>query len=85
MWRDGEGKREARPQRPVLGPKLQPGGNTCSQNERAQRGNQPIRRAYGTIDVRSNGDIITSDEDERRAPLRPYNIRRSKALERRNG
>src|SRR6266478_6195282 len=32
MWRDGEGKPEARSQQPVLGPKLQPSGNTCPQN-----------------------------------------------------
>src|SRR5947199_9838669 len=31
MWRDGEGKPQARPQRPVLGPKLEPSGNTCWQ------------------------------------------------------
>jgi hypothetical protein len=45
----------------------------------------PIRQECGTIDVRSNADTVTSGEDERRSPLRSNNIRRSKALERRNG
>ncbi len=39
MWRDGEGKPEARSQQPVLGPKLQPSGNTRPQNG-APEGNQ---------------------------------------------
>jgi hypothetical protein len=62
MWRDGEGKPEARPRWLVLGPKLTPNGNTCPQNC-ALRGTRPIRQGCGTIDVRSSGDIITSGEE----------------------
>lgn len=40
------------------------------------------RQDCGTIDVRSNEDIIASGVDERRSLLRSNNIRRSKALER---
>jgi hypothetical protein len=59
--------------------------NTCPQNGHPGGNPEPIRQECGTIDVRSNADTITSGEDERCSPLRSNNIRRSKALERRNG
>lgn len=47
----------------------------------------PIDRqdCCGTIEVWSNADIIIAGADERRSPGRWNNIRRSNALERKNG
>ena len=57
--------------------------NTGPQNGDSEGNPDLIRQ--GTIDVRSNRDTVTSGEDERRSPPRSNNIRRSKAVERRNG
>jgi hypothetical protein len=82
MWRDGEGKRAG-----AAGMTCFQGlSEACAQHLSAKRAPWmepgPIRQDCGTIDVRSNGETITSGDGEWRSPLRSNSIRRSKAVER---
>lgn len=85
MWREGEGKRGYGPDDPLLEPIRSPGAYLSAKWAPGDVNPDPIRQDCGTSDVRSSGAAATSCEDERGSPLRSNSIRRSKALERRNG
>ena len=90
MWREGEGKSMGvRPDRPFSGRSeadLQHLSSKWAPLMGALGEPRPIRQdCCGTIEAWSNGETTMAGDDERRSLARWNNIRRSNALERRNG
>lgn len=101
MWRDGEGKRAPGPNhwiwgivmhigakcagpRAMMGLAGLPGGGKPDTGRAADStASRPVQ-ALGTIEAGSK-EVTTASDDEGRSPPRSKSVRRSKALERRNG